>query len=223
MPPKIDPIQLLQARSRLREQLPVLPGRPGKQIDFNHIALEGYLFAILVSPLEIGPDIWGFELDGYLPDACYDDENHYDDIFFLYENMEDAVEQGQTFRVHSLNLPASIPTGEIEGHPLDHWVKGFAEGHRVVLSELDRMANRKKHRKNPEIHDIVQEYKTHIVLFYGGLKWRMNPDAPTGAEPTLSEMQQHVFSHTLPNFFNQTLEGMCLGAKIAAIRLEEEL
>lgn len=223
MPSRIDPIQLLQARSRLREQLPVLPGRPAKQVDFNHVSLEGYLFAILVSPIEIGPDIWGFELDGYLTDACYDDENHYTDIFLLYENMEDAVEQEQTFRAHSLNLPDTIPSGEIEGHPLDHWAKGFAEGHRVVLSELNRMANRKKHRKNREIQDIVQEYKQHIMLFYGALKWRLNPDAPTDADPKLSGIQRHVFSHKLPAFFNQTLEGMCLGAKIAAIRLEEEL
>lgn len=219
----VDPIKLLQARSRLREQLPVIPGQPGERIDFNYFSLEGYLFGILASPIEIGPDVWGWEVEEFLPDECYDDENHYDDILLLHASMEDALARKQPFRVHSLNVSESIPPEEGEGDPLNDWIKGFATGYDLVLSELERLAKRKKYRKNSEIRAIIQEYKDHVTLFYGGLKLRMNPDTPESADPDLAEVRLHVLSQPLKEFFNHAVEMMCGASKIASLRLEQEL
>lgn len=223
MPSKIDPIKLLQARSRLREEFPVRPCEPGGKKHFNHFALEGYLFAVIVSPIEIGPDVWGWELEEFLPDDCHDDDEHYEDILLLHASMEDAVEQNQLFRIHSLNLPESIPPGEEEEHPLNTWITGFATGSGLVLRELERMANRKQNRKNPEIRAILQEYKDRVTLFYAGLKLRMNPDSPRSADPEIAKAQIHVLNQPLKVFFNNAVEMMCGAAEIAALRLTNEL
>jgi len=220
MPSKVDPVKLLQARSRLREELPVRPCEPGGKVHFNHISLDGYLFAIVASPIEIGPDVWGWELERYLPDDCYDDDEYYEDILLLYASMQDVLAQKQSFRVHSLNLPESIPPGEKDTHPLNDWITGFATGYSLVLRELERLANRKKNKKKPEIRTIIQEYKDHAALFYGGLTLRMNPDAPRSADPDFAEIQKHVHSQPLRVFFDNAVEMMCVAAEIAATRLE---
>lgn len=223
MPSKTDPIKLLQARSRLRKELPLRSSEPGGKMHFNHICLEGYLFAILASPLEIGPDVWGWNLEEFLPDDCYDDDEHFEDILLLYASMEDALEQNQSFRVHSLNLPESIPPGEAGDQPLNAWIKGFATGHSLVRRELDRVANLKKYRKNPKIRSIFQEYRDHATLFFAGLQIQLSPDTPEGGDPEIVKLQAHILSQPLNEFFNNAVQMMCEAAEIATLRLEVEL
>jgi len=135
--------QLIQSRARLRKYLPVTPKDENGVSFFNFYCLEGYIFAIQAAPIEINPEVWGGELDRLMTEDCYRDEKHADDILLLYDDMGEALEHGQTFRIHTLQIPETMTLTELYDHPLWHWISGFLKGFSLVMSELTLLSRKK--------------------------------------------------------------------------------
>ena len=82
-----NPFAVIQARARLRKELPVLPKDEYGDYPFNHYMLEGYLFGIHLAPYKLDSDEWGEELESLLPETCEVTDELINDCLCLYDDM----------------------------------------------------------------------------------------------------------------------------------------
>jgi len=217
MPGPNRSLLLFQARAILRKQLPAQPPDADGLFPYSHHCLEGYLFGIHASPIEIENHVWGWELERFLPDACYDDARHADLILALFDDMEEAISQDQLFRIHSFHIPESIPRSEFDKHPLWHWITGFLDGFSVVLSQLDGLP--KKLRKTNEFRDLREEYELSMAICMSVFPFKR----PAGDEECPGEEMAELSETPLPELFSRMMEGICATAIRATHRIDKIL
>ncbi|MEX2606438.1 MAG: UPF0149 family protein [Kiritimatiellia bacterium] len=214
-------LHLLQARARLREQLPILPVNENGTYPFCYPALEGYLYAVLLAPYEIDMEVWGYHLDLHLPDSCYETDGYRDDIVDVYEDIQDALMDGQYFKTHTLSIPDSIPKEDFPGHPLNHWRMGFLSGFNLV--ETDMKTVHKKIRKTKAFQQMKEAYVTMILKLLVLLTLKIRVDGGSTDSEHAELCNDPMLKKPLDDLFLLILESIHTTSIEATDRLEQLL
>jgi hypothetical protein len=167
----IQTLEVLKARKKLREFLPVLPQDESGEYEFSYPALEGFLYGIHLSPFEITADSWGYYLDQHISDACYESDHYREYILNLYEDIKISLENKLYFKTHTLSIPSSLPEGNVDQHPLKHWVMGLTMSMKLMHSEINALP--KKVRKSKSFKKTIEDFQTIVSKLINVLSLRM--------------------------------------------------
>lgn len=214
-------LQLLQARARLRQDLPILPEDEDGIMSFSYPELEGFLFALFAAPYEIDWDRWTSLLDRLIPDACYNREGYQDDILMVYDDMERALLDGLYFQVHTLSISSAIPVEAFPSHPLRRWQEGFLIGFNLAKEEMEALP--KRIRKRKEYRELWKNYFDTVLQLMALLKLKVLVD---GGKMKVKEddfSEDLSSKQTMEEIFSLVLKEIHETGLLAAVRLERIL
>ncbi len=186
MDAQYTPLELLQARTRLKSKLPLLPEEEQGILHLSYPALEGFLFALQLSPFELDIGIWGPYLEQFMPSDLLNSPTFIDDVIIIYSEILDAVNQNQLFKTHTLTIPPTLCGQDPVTHPLYHWTTGCLTGFHLVEMEMKSVRNPlKKSKAYRKLRTDFQKFGVNMLMLLH-IKLTENNEEPlplNGAEP----------------------------------------
>jgi len=198
------PLELLQARSRLKKLLPLLHEEEDGFLPFSYPALEGFLFALELALFEIDIGIWGTYLDQFLPPESLKAETLVGDIIIVHTEIQDAVDRSQYFKAHTLSVPPTLSGQNPVEHPVYHWKTGFLTGYSLIEEQLkDVSKSLKKSKRYRTARDAFQKAVMNTAI---ALDIKIKEDTELQHPDSQNLLSQPLFNRPLNEFLHLSLE-----------------